>query len=103
MATSARSSGLTLRHRSRNAMPRAYTLAASASPSQTSIPFRLTLRSKRKGAERVGFEPTIRFNTRYAISSRAPSTTRTPLQPRPLYFRGGGQDFGADLGEGAVL
>ena len=31
-------------------------------------------------AERVGFEPTIRFNTGYAISSRAPSTTRTPLR-----------------------
>ena len=45
----------------------------------------------------MGFEPTIRFNTRYAISSRAPSTTRTPLLPRPLYFRGGRQDFRAQL------
>ncbi len=31
-------------------------------------------------AERVGFEPTIRLYTGYAISSRAPSTTRTPLR-----------------------
>lgn len=31
-------------------------------------------------AERVGFEPTIRLNTGYAISNRAPSTTRTPLR-----------------------
>ena len=31
-------------------------------------------------AERVGFEPTIRLNTEYTISNRAPSTTRTPLR-----------------------
>ena len=34
----------------------------------------------------MGFEPTIRLNTEYAISNRAPSTTRTPLRLRRFLF-----------------
>ena len=36
--------------------------------------------TRNRMAERVGFEPTIRFKAGYTLSRRAPSTTRTPLR-----------------------
>ena len=39
--------------------------------------------SHEKMAERVGFEPTVPFRV-HTLSKRAPSTTRTSLQPTRL-------------------